>query len=579
MRHCKYDEKEQGGNNVKWKLLLILMSLLLISSVPVFGAVIDEVQVDYDTASVTVTGELPVKKQGQRVGVEVFCKGITPEQADAASDEELMQMISYVGQTLSDNEGKYYFSVPLDGESGEYHLRIGYGDANRSRWKEFYFFNEKDSQRLLTQINQTVTAEEILRLVQEWETMPGVINQPYDQLKNKKAALQYVIEERGAGFASMEAFSNTLWQCSMVQAVAEAVNGSEILNLIQEHEKFFADLPAYATWTALSETGKHETASGLQSKNNYDGIRGLKAEFSEQTILAALKNVESYGRVETILKDNAEFLEIDFSKVSGAGNKELALKALAGKKFENAAAVKTTLYRALEDSNSGNGNGGGGGNRGGGFGSGSGNGTVVPKLSEERSDAAEEKVEELQDLNEAAWAVEAINSLYRNSIVQGDGNGKFRPNAAVTRAEFVTMLVKAFRLTDTQAMVNFVDVTEEDWFYPYVASAMQTGIVRGTAPDRFSPDEHLTREQMAVMIDRCVAYIGITLPASVNAADFKDAGDIAEFARQSVVRMQAAGIINGMGDGSFSPKESSTRAQVCRILYNLLVLEGGEAWK
>jgi membrane-bound inhibitor of C-type lysozyme len=172
-----------------------------------------------------------------------------------------------------------------------------------------------------------------------------------------------------------------------------------------------------------------------------------------------------------------------------------------------------------------------------------------------------------QDLSSVPWAVTAINSLASLGVINGRSETVFDPNATVTRAEFAKMVCNAFGITtNTNNTQTFTDVTVSDWFYQSVEAAAAAGVINGISDTEFAPNELVTREQMAAMLYRAIAYKGISLKTG-SPISFTDASSISEYAVTAVNALSSAGVINGMDDGSFAPKESATRAQAACIIY------------
>ncbi len=209
-----------------------------------------------------------------------------------------------------------------------------------------------------------------------------------------------------------------------------------------------------------------------------------------------------------------------------------------------------------------NGGGGGGGNRPGSSIGGGGSTVVVPS-----NDTY------FDDIDDVAWAKDQINALAANGIINGIDERTFAPNNTVTRAEFAKMVVSAFGLFDAGATMNFTDTAghEQDWYYPYVASAAKLGIIQGYSEDNtFRPQQTITRQDMCVMIVRACEATGRFLSSGQQTVTFSDAADIMDYAKEAVDQMTSAGIINGMGDNMFVPQGNATRAQAAKVIYDVL---------
>ena len=174
------------------------------------------------------------------------------------------------------------------------------------------------------------------------------------------------------------------------------------------------------------------------------------------------------------------------------------------------------------------------------------------------------------DLDSVPWAVTAINNLCVSGVVNGKAPGLFCPNDNITRAEFAKILVGAFAIpTVSVDSATFTDVSVGHWASAYVETAYQNGIITGYDNGAFDPDAYVTRQDMAVMVQRAASVMGYALAPVEDAITFTDAADIAAYAQEAVSILQQADIVNGVGDGAFEPLSTSTRAQACQMLYNV----------
>ena len=171
------------------------------------------------------------------------------------------------------------------------------------------------------------------------------------------------------------------------------------------------------------------------------------------------------------------------------------------------------------------------------------------------------------DISGYDWAREAIHALSDKNILSGYGDKTFLPGKNMTREEFVKVLVLATGVYDSAAMCSFDDVAKDEWYYQYIASAVKAGLVNGVSKDSFGVGSVITRQDMAVMICRGADIKGISLADSGAQLAFTDADSISDYALPSVTALCNAGIIDGMGDGSFAPAGSLTRAQAAKVIY------------
>ena len=176
------------------------------------------------------------------------------------------------------------------------------------------------------------------------------------------------------------------------------------------------------------------------------------------------------------------------------------------------------------------------------------------------------------DINDAPWAKESIEFLAEKNIINGFGGNVFKPNDNVTREQFVKLFVAAFNIPVTDTQMSFSDVKENDWYYMYVSAAVNAGIIKGIDETRFGAGENITRQDMAVIADRTMNYLGITIPETTQEKTFMDKSQIADYASEAVRTMQMGGIINGISDDEFAPELNCTRAMAAKVIFELYSL-------
>ena len=169
------------------------------------------------------------------------------------------------------------------------------------------------------------------------------------------------------------------------------------------------------------------------------------------------------------------------------------------------------------------------------------------------------------DLDSVPWAKTAINSLLGMGIVKGRSEEIFAPNDNITRAEFISLVVKTFEL-DRIPIGTFLDVRPEHWYYRDVMIAQNMGIVSGVGNNYFHPNRPIKREDMAVILARTLRITGNPLPHKDNSIleKFSDSHLISDYALSSLAVTHGAGIINGKGGNILSTKEFCNKSGSCR---------------
>ena len=221
-------------------------------------------------------------------------------------------------------------------------------------------------------------------------------------------------------------------------------------------------------------------------------------------------------------------------------------------------------------------NGGGGGSSGGG-----GDNTSVPyeDLFGDKSEQKEEIIintKKFNDVSDNYWARSYIEKLAQEGIINGVTDEVFEPERPITRAEFVKIVVSAFKIsTKPDGKVIFKDCDIDDWFYPYVEAGASNKIISGVSVEEFRPQNNIMRQDAAVILDNVMLYLGV---ASYEAGkvSFTDASEISPYAERAVNLLTSCKIITGMDDGRFAPKGALTRAEAATLIVKFLEFIGGE---
>jgi hypothetical protein len=171
---------------------------------------------------------------------------------------------------------------------------------------------------------------------------------------------------------------------------------------------------------------------------------------------------------------------------------------------------------------------------------------------------------------ETHWAKGAINSLASKLIVSGVNEEQFAPQAEITRAEFAALVVRSLGLAEAQSAASFTDVSSGKWYASAVETAAAAGLVKGYTDGSFRPEATISRQELAVMLQRAMAYTGQTQGASDTAAKFADALSIAAWAKPAVSGAVDAAIVEGLPDGRFAPEQQATRAEAVVMLQRML---------
>jgi hypothetical protein len=105
----------------------------------------------------------------------------------------------------------------------------------------------------------------------------------------------------------------------------------------------------------------------------------------------------------------------------------------------------------------------------------------------------------------------------------------------------------------------FTDVPSGAWYANYVNWAYANGVSLGVSKTAFAPDIPITRQEFMTMLERFIAARGI--PATGRGLPFRDADSTAGWARASVERFYARGLVKGDGTGRLLPGRDLIRSE------------------
>ena len=213
----------------------------------------------------------------------------------------------------------------------------------------------------------------------------------------------------------------------------------------------------------------------------------------------------------------------------------------------------------------------GGGGGGGGSSSGGNGGKVnyIPSVPDNAT-ATPVTVGYFDDLGSVSWAVESINALAQKNAISGVSERRFMPERTITREEFVKILISALEIEVTDYNnINFNDCTEDEWYYAYLSTALNHGLIKGVSESEFGIGKNITRQDIAVILNRAGETFDIQF-ADGEERNFNDYSSISNYARDAVDVLSKAGIINGDNNGCFNPANYATRAEAAKMIYGVI---------
>jgi hypothetical protein len=162
-----------------------------------------------------------------------------------------------------------------------------------------------------------------------------------------------------------------------------------------------------------------------------------------------------------------------------------------------------------------------------------------------------------------------LSGLAQSSLgipyLQGYGDGMFKPDNRITRAEIAAILSRIMiRHKSGTADIAYTDVADGHWAKTHIANATRWGLIKGYGNGIFGPDKPVTRAELARLVSLLIGN-------DSQAESGKGFGDIAGHrAEKDILQVQAHGFISGYSDGTFKPDQAVTRAEAATLINKVL---------
>lgn len=171
------------------------------------------------------------------------------------------------------------------------------------------------------------------------------------------------------------------------------------------------------------------------------------------------------------------------------------------------------------------------------------------------------------DVGEGMWYYDAVQYAYEKGLMNGTSATTFSPNNSLSRGMVITIL---YRMAGSPAVgaPSFTDVPADQYYASPVAWAAANGVVSGYGNNRFGPNDPVTREQMAVILQGYAKLNGKDVSKRADLSAFADAGQISDYAVEAIRWANAEGLINGTSPTTLTPRGTATRAQAATLFRN-----------
>lgn len=560
----------------KFISIAVAVCMLLIGCTPIAMAQTEEFKVtgkvDFDLSNVTVTIDTPAT-YGQNIFVVLYKKGVA-----ITSPEQYVRM----GDTFADKNGKATIVFDLSsGVTSDYYIVSatggGYMAESSHDTDEIYFETSSDLPKTLEDVS-VKTGSELNSILTKLNLHFGLTvcsefatdSDNFIKYFEKTREVEY--ENDFESMADVQAVANGV---EMIFTTIAAKSINDIKPLYEENasilginklDKFYKEKNSdiYSVYLKIVSS----------EKKNITDLSNLRLMFEQAEGIAKI-NLSDAEKVTAIIKSYGEVLGIDVEEYEGYvekyGDVEMNMDFI-GRNFSLPSQVVDAYKDAVKannpDKDDDKGSGGLSPSKP------STGPAIVIKPDTETTDKPADTDKPVtpqkgfRDVSDSHWAKSFITTLSELGVISGFEDGSFRPNDAVTREQFVKMIVEMFKLENNGEMKNFADVSVSHWAKNYIEAAVANEIISGMSDGVFGIGKELSRQDAAVIIVRTANKLGIKLEGNAS-IDFNDEDEFGSYAKESIDSLVKAGIINGI-DGKFVPNGAITRCQCAKILCALL---------
>ena len=479
--------------------------------------------------------------------------------------------ISAMGQVMADSEGYFELCFSMDAErfnTENYTVAVfttSGGAAPISA--SFEYTNPTQLERELGKVNSETNPEEIMDLILLNKVIFELELTGYtEDIKTETGTL--IINERPLdGYENPGALEAVLDKAIVV---AKAKDKTAALAMINT---YFGE----SVFDGVSEDEKQYTAN-LVGGVTYTTFKMFEEAFRDAKIVCDASFLETTGEARMLIEDpeKAEIIKpFEDAQISKQYNavkeKKNIFNLMLNKKYTTIDEIRNIFESAVksvyekEKASASHKPSGGGGGGGGGGGSISTKDVENIKPKEENTQMAI-----FNDIDSVLWAEESIIGLHTMGIVDGDGNGNFRPDDTIKREELIKILVNAFEIGDDSASSDFSDVAKEHWSYKYVSSAYKYGLVQGMGGNTFGSGIMMSRQDLMTLIYRLALSKGMISDDNVKPYLYDDYYEISDYARKAVSYISNTGLNFNIKDNKFNPKNKVSRAEAAATIWGFL---------
>lgn len=173
------------------------------------------------------------------------------------------------------------------------------------------------------------------------------------------------------------------------------------------------------------------------------------------------------------------------------------------------------------------------------------------------------------DLSETHWAYNNVMNLAEQGIINGYENGTYQPERAVSRGEFIKLVMTALYGGNEYFEVNNFNFGH--WATPYAIEAARLGYLMDETGIT-NLNNSITRLEMVHILAKICSSNQIEKKEQITSINFSDISELEEESQIYIEYVAQNGLINGYTDGTFKASKTMTRAEVATVMCRFFAL-------
>ena len=170
------------------------------------------------------------------------------------------------------------------------------------------------------------------------------------------------------------------------------------------------------------------------------------------------------------------------------------------------------------------------------------------------------------------WMEDAVGHLATRGVLKGTGDGLFEPELTLTKAHFITMLIRALGVRNAPVdLDNSLIADAPDWARESIATAIELQMINSESTEEFNANGAITREEVFHLLYVGMKEVGARFDVELHIPNFVDWEEFSLSGREAAEYLSAVMIIEGYND-RLRPRDYLTRAEAAQILYKFLTM-------